>query len=77
MVGGFRVSSSGNGAPRAGSFKRPNPAILKPQTRAVAAIPDKRGGAVTVAAAKPITKSVRAMKAEEVIPLDDNDLMEF
>jgi methyl-accepting chemotaxis protein len=63
MVSEFKLSGS---AGRQGN-KRPAPAAVPPQRPKLAALPNKTGN-------KPVTKAV---KAEEVIPLGDDELGEF
>ncbi|MDR2577670.1 MAG: methyl-accepting chemotaxis protein [Chitinispirillales bacterium] len=58
---GKRGGSIGLSKPAGGALKRP----------VIAAIPDKRS------APPPVTKSMKAFKSEDIIPLDDDDLMEF
>ncbi|MDR2577957.1 MAG: methyl-accepting chemotaxis protein [Chitinispirillales bacterium] len=77
LVSGFRLSSLIGSAHRGGPSKKAKPGV-KSHTYAAPAISDKRaGGNGGSAVAKPVTKSMRAMRAEEVIPLDDDELMEF
>ena len=72
MVAQFKLSRSGGGG------GRPRQIGVKPagkptgHTVRMPAISDKRGGG-----APSMTKSMKAVKSEEIIPLDDNDLMEF
>jgi hypothetical protein len=71
MVNGFRLSSGGKRPSRSNARLAPPTSAGKPQLRALA---DKRGSDVP---AKPVTRSVRAVKPEDIIPLDDEDLQEF
>jgi methyl-accepting chemotaxis protein len=65
MVKSFKLSSTGGGH----STVRPARPVSKPKIQ-IAAIPDKRPSPTP-------TKTMKAVKAEEIIPLDDSDLMEF
>jgi methyl-accepting chemotaxis protein len=74
MVSGFQLSSGGDSArrPRRSDARlAPRPSAVKPQLRA---LPDMRGADVP---AKPATRSVRAVRPEDIIPLDDEDLQGF
>jgi methyl-accepting chemotaxis protein len=72
LVGTFKLSGSGT---QGGAGRRTQARIsaqpAKPTIR-MAALPDKRAGAPRSA-----TQSVRAVKSNDIIPLDDDDLMEF
>jgi hypothetical protein len=72
LVGTFKLSGSG---PHGGAGRRTQariPAQPPKPTIRMAALPDKRGGAPRSA-----TQSIRAVKSNDIIPLDDDDLMEF
>jgi hypothetical protein len=77
MVNGFKLSSS-SGRPSGSRIKM----AARPQhpRPVVAAIPDKRGntgGALALSKPAAVAKSMKAVKAEEIIPLDDEDLLDF
>jgi methyl-accepting chemotaxis protein len=70
MVGAFQLSG-GSGQQRSGA-RRGLPPPAAARRPAVAALPDKTGNKPKAA-----VKSVKAVRAEEVIPLDDDELNEF
>jgi uncharacterized phage infection (PIP) family protein YhgE len=80
MVANFKLSTgggTGGGKPaaRKPAAKLPPPAAPRPQVH-VAAIPDKRAGGG--ASDAKTTRSIKAVKsAEEIIPLNDDELSEF
>ena len=72
MVSAFILSSGGSGSSRK---SQPNRRGLPPPQRHQAALPDKRANTQKALPAKPA--SARAVKAEQIIPLDDEDLGSF
>jgi len=77
MVSTFTLSSSTGGYQQPKIAHKPSGGAGGPKTLRMAAIPDKRGTTQTMPAAKPATRSAKAVKSEEIIPLDDDDLMDF
>jgi methyl-accepting chemotaxis protein len=79
MVSTFTLSSS-SGRPSGGGTQRmiAQKPSLGPKTQMkMPAIADKRGVTTTIPVAKTATKTMKAVKAEDIIPLDDDDLMDF
>ncbi|MDR3011737.1 MAG: methyl-accepting chemotaxis protein [Chitinispirillales bacterium] len=70
MVRRFNISAAKPGTIK---LKQPPKPAQKPKVH-VAAIPDKRSES---AAHSPVTKTVKAVASNDLIPLDDDDLMEF
>jgi methyl-accepting chemotaxis protein len=87
MVGTFKLSTGGGKPQRSqpklsGPSPSSSPSGPKPQARPAASITDKRGGgskggSPVQIAHTPVTKTIKTVKPEEVIPLDDEDLNEF
>jgi methyl-accepting chemotaxis protein len=74
MVSEFKLSSGGSAAPSQSQSRHSLPPPSK-QRPVIAALPDK-SKKPAAATSKP-NKSSKAVKAEEVIPLDDDELSEF
>jgi methyl-accepting chemotaxis protein len=76
LVGTFKISNSqAGGAVRKNNLRIAAQPAARPKTMKMSAIPDKRSGNGAVPL-KP-TRSVKAVRSEDIIPLDDDDLMEF
>ncbi|MCL2220534.1 MAG: methyl-accepting chemotaxis protein [Chitinispirillia bacterium] len=72
MVQGFQLSTDGGGVPPKRGGTKMKMIAAKP-----AAAPPKTMKMAAASESKPATKTMRAAKAEEIIPLNDDDLMDF
>jgi methyl-accepting chemotaxis protein len=79
MVGSFKLSNTQNKSDAYGHTLKitHRPSSQQKTQMRMAALSDGRKGTGTAVAAKMPTKTIRAVKADDVIPLDDDDLMEF